>query len=50
MTKEELRKKHGTPKEFEDAIWRACNDLFITDSEAIDAIKKYEKEWESAKD
>lgn len=50
MTKEELRKKHGTPKEFKDAIWEAYADLFITKLEALNAIIKYEKEWESAKE
>ena len=48
MTKEELRKKHGTPQEFAKAIWTAWEDLFITRQEAIDAIHKYHDEWKVA--
>lgn len=50
MTKrqEKLAKKHGTPEEFRDNIWEACNDLFITTEEAHAAINKYNDEWEEA--
>ena len=49
-TKEELRKKHGTPKEFADAIWAAWADLFITMEEAKAAIHKYHNEWDNAEE
>ena len=49
-TKEDLRKKHGTPKEFADAIWAAWADLFITMEEAKAAIHKYHNEWDNAEE
>lgn len=47
MTKEQkkLKKKHGTPKEFAEAVWVAWGDLWCTYGEAITAIRKYEEEW-----
>jgi hypothetical protein len=50
MTKEELRKKHGTPAEFEKALWAAWADLFITMEEAMEARAKYNDEWGKADD
>lgn len=47
-TKEVLLAGHGTPEEFEQAIWRAANDLFLTDDEACVAITKYRKEYSEA--
>lgn len=47
-TKEELRAAHGTPEEFEAAVWRAANDLFITDDEARAGIEKYRAEYAAA--
>ena len=43
-----LADKHGTPEQFERAIWKAANDLTITDREAMAAIEKYRLEWEDA--
>jgi hypothetical protein len=48
MTREELRKKHGTPAEFEAAVMKAANDLFCTDEEARVAIAKYRAQYEAA--
>lgn len=41
MTKkqEELAEQHGTPEQFEKAIWEAYADLFITRTEAWAAIR-----------
>jgi hypothetical protein len=47
-TREELRSKHGTPEEFERAVWKAYADLFITKGEADAAIAKYRVEWRVA--
>ena len=44
----ELAYKHGTPEQFEKAIWKAWDDLFITSDEADAAIKKYRAEWDAA--
>ena len=44
----ELAEKHGTPEQFEKAIWKAWDDLFITSGEADAAIKKYRAEWDAA--
>ena len=50
MTKkqEELAEKHGTPEQFEKAIWKACDDLTITTQEAVAAINGYKYEWMQA--
>jgi hypothetical protein len=50
MTKKqkELAEKHGTPEQFEKAIWKAYSDLFITSTEAWSAIMKYKDEWKQA--
>lgn len=45
---EKLKEKHGTPEEFEKAVWRACDDLFCTVAEAKAAIEKYRTEWVEA--
>lgn len=41
----QLKKKHGTPEEFEQAC-RAC--LEITHQEEVAAIRKYRDEWNRA--
>ncbi|HHT9146454.1 MAG: hypothetical protein Q7J12_00115 [Syntrophales bacterium] len=41
----ELADKHGTPEQFEKAIWEAYADLFITAPEAWEAIMAYQNEW-----
>jgi hypothetical protein len=46
MKRKELEEKHGTPDQFEKAIWKAYADLFITMPEAMAAIQKYKAEWE----
>lgn len=40
-----LYRRSGTPTQFEISVWRACDDLFCTASEARVAIKKYRHEW-----
>ena len=47
-TREELTAKHGTPKEFERAVWAAWAQLFVTTAEAEKAIVKYRDEWLAA--
>jgi len=49
MTKKKLTEKHGTPEEFEKAIWNAYNSLMITFPEAVKAIRDYNNEWWRAK-
>jgi hypothetical protein len=44
----ELKNKHGTPNEFEEAVWKAWMQLFIKFEEATAAISKYRDEWNSA--
>ena len=44
----ELAEKHGTPEQFEKAIWKACDDLTITTKEAVATINGYKYEWLSA--
>ncbi len=43
----ELREKHGTPREFATAVWRAV-PWDISAAEAAAAIAKYEQEWREA--
>lgn len=45
MKQEKLAEKHGTPEQFEKAIWKACDDLTITIQEAVAAINEYKYEW-----
>jgi hypothetical protein len=45
-----LREKHGSPAEFEDAIWRAHAQCFCTTDEALTGIAKYRNEWAVAGD
>ena len=45
---QKLVDERGTPEKFEDAVWRACDDMFITTNEAFKAIRKYKKEWYDA--
>ena len=45
---EKLREKHGTPEEFERAIWNGYADMFVTMGEALAAITKYNNEWNEA--
>jgi hypothetical protein len=47
-TRAELRSSHGTPEEFERAIWEAHAQLFITTDEAAAAIGKYREEYLAA--
>ena len=49
-TRDELTAKHGTPEEFERAVWEAYCNLFVTKDEAEAAIIKYREEWSNAKD
>jgi hypothetical protein len=42
----ELKVKHGTPEQFEAAVWRALGEISV--KEAIDGIHKYEREWAEA--
>jgi hypothetical protein len=49
-TKAELRSSHGTPEEFEKAVWEACNNLVITEKEAEAAIVKYRVEYTAAEE
>lgn len=43
-----LSEKYGTPEQFENAIWSAYTDLFITSREADFAVKKYRDKWNEA--
>jgi hypothetical protein len=47
-TRAELRSNHGTPEEFEQAVWKAFADLFVTMDEAVEAISKYREEYAGA--
>ena len=44
----ELAEKHGTPEQFEKAIWKAWEVVFISSNEANVAIQKYRAEWAGA--
>ncbi len=44
----ELEKKHGTPEQFKNATWKACDDLAITTQESVVAINDYKCEWMQA--
>jgi hypothetical protein len=46
VSKRELAEKHGTPEEFERAVWGAIGEISV--NEAIEAINKYRAEWEQA--
>lgn len=50
MTKKQeyLKSVHGTPEDFEKAIWTAHGYLVITENESRRAIEKYKDEWEAA--
>jgi hypothetical protein len=43
-----LKKKHGTPREFEAGCNLAADDLMITTAECDAAVRKYRDEWEEA--
>ena len=47
---EKLREKHGTPAEFERAVWKGYVDMFVTMGEAMAAITKYNNEWNEAEE
>ena len=47
-TRAELRSSHGTPEEFEHAVWEAHAQLFVTTDEANTAIGKYREEYAAA--
>lgn len=44
---EKLAKKHGTPAEFAQAVYRAVPE-FLSMDEAADAISVYNSEWSAA--
>ena len=48
MTKAELREAHGTPRDFELALWAAWNQNFVSLQELQDADAKYRAEFEAA--
>ena len=50
MTKaqEQLAKDHGTPEQFEQAVWNAYANLMIAYDEANAAIMRYRAEWAAA--
>ena len=43
-----LAENHGTPEQFEKAVWKAYADLMITFPEALEGIVKYKDEWKQA--
>lgn len=43
-----LALKHGTPAQFESAVWKAFGNLAITAEESNRAIEKYKSEWSKA--
>jgi hypothetical protein len=45
---EALKAKHGTPEEFEVALYNAFAQLFITWDELVEAASKYRQEWHEA--
>jgi len=48
ISQRRLALKHGTPAQFESAVWRAVDNMEITSKEAIRAIKTYWSEWSKA--
>lgn len=48
-SRDELTKAHGTPQQFEAAVWAAWAQLFVTTEEAVEGIEKYKAEWLAAK-
>lgn len=42
----DLRRAHGTPKEFAAAVYRAVGEISLDEAEA--AISKYQREWDEA--
>lgn len=44
----QLEELHGTPAEFEAAVWKAHDDGFCTTAEARTAIEKYREEFRRA--
>jgi len=50
MTKKEYIEKYGTPESFEKAIWKAFEDLFINYTEAINAIRHFNIEYNNSPD
>lgn len=47
-TQGEMNAKHGTPDQFEAAVWRAQADGFVTTKEAYEAVRKYKSDYNSA--
>lgn len=47
-TRPDLTKAHGTPQEFERAVWLAYSQLLIDTPEAVTAIERYKREYEAA--
>lgn len=48
QAQEKLKAEHGTPWEFRKACVIAWKNLWITDDEFTEAVKKYEAEWRAA--
>ena len=46
MTRQQLQAKHGTPAEFKRAVLNAVGEISL--SEAENAIRLYEREWNAA--
>jgi len=49
-TRAVLRASHGTPEEFERAVWEAYSNLFCTRDEALAAIGRYREDYAAAAD
>lgn len=48
MSKQEMIEKHGTPEKFKVALGNALVQGFITYDEAMEAIAKYQLEFDNA--
>ena len=40
--------RHGSLESFTEAMWAACNDLFITQDEAQEGIREYKEDLDEA--
>lgn len=49
-TQQEKRRAHGTPDEFEAAVWRAQADGYVTGEEAFEASQSYRRDYYEAPD
>lgn len=43
-----MMNRHGTPAAYERAVWKACNDGFITDQEAAVSVQNYIRQFYEA--